>query len=252
MSTDAAWEEWGRRDPYFGVITHPKFRRSQVNADALRDFFASGREHVDYVTQVIRRNIDSTFTPRTVLDFGCGVGRTLVPFAELAEHVVGLDVSESMLSEAARVCEEHKLTNVQLVHSDDSLSSLTGAYDLIHSFIVFQHIPCERGRMLFSKLLQHLSPNGIGAMHFTYSKQQFAGTNGLPPLTSSSGQSPGLSISVDSDPEMQMNPYNMNELLFILQRAGVQRLGAEYTDHGGEMGVFLFFQSALGSSAPNL
>ena len=41
---------------------------------------------------------------------------------------------------------------------------------------------------------------------------------------------------------MQMNPYHMNEALFAIQRAGMSRLHAEFTDHSGELGVFLFFQ----------
>jgi SAM-dependent methyltransferase len=250
MSTDSAWEEWGSRDPYFGVITHPKFRRSQMTPEALREFFDSGRQHVTYVMQFIREDIDPTFAPATVLDFGCGVGRTLLPFAALAQQAVGLDVSPSMLQEAARNCDDQKLTNVRLISSDDSLSSLTGSYDLIHSFIVFQHIPPERGCIIFSKLLEHLAPNGIGAVHFTYSKTQFAATNGIPPHAAPSPITPSPPASPNVDPEMQMNPYNLNELLFLVQRAGIRRMRLEYTDHGGELGVFLFFQRTSESTAP--
>lgn len=245
LSTDSAWEEWGRRDPYFGVITHPKFRRSEMSPAALREFFDSGRTHVEYVMQIIRRDIDPTFTPKTVLDFGCGVGRTLLPFAALAQSAVGVDVSRSMLQEADRNCQDQKVTNVQLLYSDDSLSSLTGTYELIHSFIVFQHIPCARGRAIFTRLLQYLSPTGIGAIHFTYSKSQFSATNGLPPDAPSSPAPVAPLASPHVDPEMQMNPYNMNEILFILQSAGIRRVRAEYTDHGGELGIFLFFQRSL-------
>ena len=242
MSTDEAWEEWGRRDPYYGVITDPKFRRSEMSPEVLKEFFDSGRTHVEYVMQFIHRDIDPTFAPKTVLDFGCGVGRTLVPFAALAQSVVGVDVSQSMLQEAARNCEDQKATNVQLVCSDDSLSSLTGTYELIHSFITFQHIPCPRGRVIFSRLLQHLDPTGIGAIHFTYSKSHFSATHGLPPHTPSSPPRVAPLTSPYVDPEMQMNPYNMNEVLFILQSAGIRRVRAEYTDHGGELGVFLLFR----------
>ena len=51
-----------------------------------------------------------------------------------------------------------------------------------------------------------------------------------------------FSVAVDSDPEMQMNPYNLGEILFSLQSLGVQRFYADFTNHGGELGVFLFFQ----------
>jgi hypothetical protein len=40
-----------------------------------------------------------------------------------------------------------------------------------------------------------------------------------------------------------MNPYNMTEILFLMQTAGVSRFHADFTDHGGELGLFLFFQT---------
>ncbi len=36
-----------------------------------------------------------------VIDFGCGVGRLLIPLARNFEHAVGVDVSEVMLAETA-------------------------------------------------------------------------------------------------------------------------------------------------------
>jgi SAM-dependent methyltransferase len=244
MSTDAAWEEWGRRDPYFGVITNPKFRNVAIDENAKREFFASGEYHVHGVLSTIRKHIDPGFAPRTVLDFGCGVGRLLIPFAKIAEDVVGLDVSPSMLQQATRNCEEQQVHNVRLFESDDALSTLSGSFDLIHSCIVFQHIPVERGRALFAKLLQHLGTGGIGAIQLTYSKASFAPTYGLAPSELPHVGSSNPRAAADTDPLMQMNPYNLNEILFLMQRHGVLQFHAEYTDHGGELGVFLFFQVA--------
>jgi 2-polyprenyl-3-methyl-5-hydroxy-6-metoxy-1,4-benzoquinol methylase len=245
MSTDMAWEEWGRRDPYFGVITDPRFRQSEMNDRSKREFFESGESHVHGVLATIRRYIDPEFTPRRVLDFGCGVGRLLIPFARAVDEVVGLDVSVSMLQEARRNCDEHGLRNVRLLDSNDSLSTLAGSFDLIHSCIVFQHIPAERGRAIFSKLLQHLRPGGIGAVQLTYSKTRFASTHGvaptLQPAAMASPDSPASSAATTVDPEIQMNPYNINEILFLMQCRGVQRFHAEFSDHGGELGVYLFF-----------
>ena len=251
LSTDIAWEEWGRRDPYFGVITDQKFRRSKMDDRSKKEFFESGESHAQGGLATIRRHIDPAFAPRTVMDFGCGVGRLLIPFAKIADEVVGLDVSPSMLEEARRNCDEQGLRNVRLCASDDSLSALCESFDLIHSCIVFQHIPLDRGRAIFSKLLQHLRPGGVGAIHVTYSKTQFASTHGLAParpptLVSSGRDAPSSetsipSIPIGADPEIQMNPYNVNEILFLMQCRGVQQFHVEFSDHGGELGVFLFF-----------
>ena len=51
-------------------------------------------------------------------------------------------------------------------------------------------------------------------------------------------------LMAGADPEIQMNPDHMNELLFLMQKAGVWRFHTEFTDHGGELGVFLCFQKS--------
>ena len=251
MSTDQAWEEWGRRDPYFGVITDPRYRRSGMTDELKREFFQSGANHVRSLFETIRRYLDANFEPKNILDFGCGVGRLLVPFAAAAERVVGLDVSPAMLLEAKRNCEERQLHNVALMASDDVLSTLTETFDLIHSYIVFQHIPVQRGRTLFVELLKHLRPGGVGAIHLTYSKSSYASTHGLGPSPDRSPVPLDTLRPTSEDPEMQMNPYNINELLFSMQRLGFTRTHIEFTDHGGELGAFLFFSldgSHIGST----
>lgn len=245
MSTDNAWEEWGQRDPYFGVITDKKFRRAAMTVEAKAEFFESGRVHVEYVMQMIHQYINPGFVPQRVIDFGCGVGRLAVPFAKLAAEVVAVDVSRAMLDEARKNCSELGITNVTLAESDDQLSRLTGNFDLIHSYITFQHIPPQRGREIFKALLKHLQPGGMGAVHFAYSKSQFAATHGMPSnswLATAAAAATAKQTPVDADPEMQMNPYPVTELLFAMQTAGVHRFHTEFTDHGGELGVFLFFQ----------
>jgi SAM-dependent methyltransferase len=241
FSTDVAWEEWGKRDPYFAVITNPKFRRNAINQEAKEDLFLSGRMHVTNVMRTIGRFVSPDFRPNLVLDFGCGVGRTLIPFATLAKAVVGLDVSASMLAEAKINCDDQKVTNVRLVAADDTLSSLDCQFDLIHSFIVFQHIPFERGRVIFARLLDRLSPGGVGAIHFLYSSTRFSATAGAPPAIPVEAKADPIPVSPKSDPEMQMNPYPLTELFFIMQSFRITEFHVEFTDHGGEFGVYLFF-----------
>lgn len=268
MSTDLEWERWGARDPYFGVITHPRFRSDTLTQETKDEFFASGTSHVAYVLDMCRLYIDPIFAPQRVLDFGCGVGRVLVPLAKLACDVVGMDVSPSMLAEARRNCDEREARQVTLVLSDDTLSAVAGQFDLVHSSIVLQHIEVERGRALFSQLTARVKPGGIGALHVTFGWDVFADNFGRPParpiappppkdalsqarthvkrLLDLRGEPPAPApVEPAGDPEMQMNYYNLSELMFILQRHGVRRVHTEFTDHGGAIGVFIFFQRPL-------
>ena len=247
--TDLEWEQWGLRDPYFGVITDPRFRRATLNAEARHAFFQSGVAHANHVIETVRQRVVPHFAPKRLLDFGCGVGRLVIPFAALAQEVVGLDVSPSMLEEARKNCADRQLRNVSLHLSDDDLSTAIGEFDLIHSSIVFQHIPVDRGRRIIAKLLTHLAPGGVGALQLTYSKTCYATTGGVPPPELSpppvAVQRPRFPAPTPTgsrgDPEIQMNPYHLNQVMFLLQCAGVERLHLEFTNHGGELGVFLFF-----------
>jgi hypothetical protein len=44
------------------------------------------------------------------------------------------------------------------------------------------------------------------------------------------------------DPEMQMNFYNFSQVLYLLERSGVQRAHLEFTNHGGCVGAYVYFQ----------
>lgn len=275
MSTDTEWEQWGARDPYYGVITHPKFRSSALTDEAKHEFFASGRAHVDYVLGTCRTRLDNAFAPHRILDFGCGVGRLLIPFAKVGGDVCGLDVSPSMLAEARRNCEEQQVANVSFLISDDLLSEAQGQFDLVHSCIVLQHIEVARGRALFGQLVNKVRAGGCGAIHVTFGWDLHTSTFGLPPPPTPAPPPPpnnfwtvlraslrtllesvgGLKSPIPADeghqslepvgqpdPEMQMNYYNLSELCFIMLRAGVRSFHTEFTDHGGALGVFLFFQ----------
>ena len=264
QSTDKEWEKWGSKDPYFGVITHNEFRSRNLTDEGKIKFFETGRDEIRHVLEVARRHLDPNFSPKKALDFGCGVGRLVLALAEIAEHVVGVDVSKSMLRKAHKNFEERSVRNVSLLGSDDNLSSLNGLFDFILSIIVFQHIPVERGRLIFSHLLEQLEDGGIGVIQITYAKTRYKQTHGVSPKEGVLEQFKiyknrlkkvlrrrGYSLlrrPALGDPEMQMNPYNLNELLFQMQESGIRDFYAEFSDHGGELGVFLYFQKPKQSS----
>jgi hypothetical protein len=54
----------------------------------------------------------------------------------------------------------------------------------------------------------------------------------------------GQALSRAPDPVMEMNASPMDRLLFLLQRAGADSCWIEFTDHGGELGAFVFCSKA--------
>ena len=245
MSTDEAWRRWGLKEPFFAVLTDPRYRRENLNAELLEEFFETGRHHALHVLHKCRELAGADFRPSRALDFGCGVGRVTIALALNIESVTGLDVSPAMLNEARVAADRHGVRNIEWLVSDDALSAVAGHFDLIHSCITFQHIEVHRGRILFARLVGLLSPGGVGAIHVTYAKERFMSRFGQPPaqVGQLGLQTPGQKLDDPTrDPEMQMNAYNLGELAFVLQACGIDDFRCEFTDHGGEWGAFLYFR----------
>src|SRR4051812_30480099 len=94
-STDKQWEQWGKRNPYFGVLGVES--SSLTEREAFERFFESGRQHVIEVLSLLHASGATFGDEASALDFGCGVGRLLLPLSEKFSHVSGIDISPTML-----------------------------------------------------------------------------------------------------------------------------------------------------------
>ncbi len=166
-NSDKDWQTLGRVNPYYGVLSHPEFLSANLNKDSLEEFFASGERDIEGVYSFIRAHIRPDFQPVRVLDYGCGVGRLVLPLARRSRVVVGIDVSPGMLEQARENCQKYGISTAILLHVDQMDSLAPASFDLIHSVIVFQHIPVARGERILKKLIALLANGGIGALHFT-------------------------------------------------------------------------------------
>lgn len=160
-STDQDWERWGAQDPYFGVYSDDRFRMDVLSDDTHAAFFASGEVHVEAVFDALRRHFPDASPPRDALDFGCGVGRLALPLARRVDRVLGLDISASMLEEAGRNRDLTGCNNLALAPADEALSAIARPIDLLHSHIVFQHVPWPRGRLILKSLAERVAPGGL-------------------------------------------------------------------------------------------
>ena len=113
-NSDRDWELFAKIGPYYAVATKDQYHKSNLHDEVVAQFFESGKEQVDQVLQIIDAHLVPGFQPQRALDFGCGVGRLVVPLATLCQSVVGVDVSVSMLAEAKKNCEMHGISNVEL------------------------------------------------------------------------------------------------------------------------------------------
>jgi SAM-dependent methyltransferase len=247
-NSDLIWEKYGVLDPYYGVLTDERFKKSNLNDAALVEFFKSGENYVDELFTTIKKTFNLTQNPKKILDFGCGVGRLVIPFSKHSEFVVGVDVSDSMLLEANKNCALRLITNVKFSRSNDVLSDVMDKFDLINSTLVFQHIPVVRGENIFKRLLDCLTIGGIGVIHFTYARLENSRFSiSIPPYIKR--VFPFYNIFRKcikriplSYPEMQMNCYNLNRLIQILQMSSINELHIRLIPLPGFLSAILYFK----------
>jgi 2-polyprenyl-3-methyl-5-hydroxy-6-metoxy-1,4-benzoquinol methylase len=237
--TDRDWNALAELDPFWAVLTHDEFRGDvAADQDKLKAFIGSGETYVTGIWEAVESALGGPFRPERALDFGCGVGRISIPLAERCGSVVGVDVADRMLAEARALCERLRVPNVRFVTADDALSQVDGTFDLVHSFIVLQHIAPRRGLRLIQQLTSRLSDNGVGVLHVLYYNPD------LQPFAARVTKAVWRSVMKPfrERPEMQMNAYPLNDVFCIIHEAGGGPIHALPTDHGGCLGAVLCFR----------
>jgi len=253
--TDRDWERWGASSPYYGVLSIDKFRGEHMTTEAEAEFFESGERHVSSIFSRIEAQHAGPFLPMTTLDFGCGVGRLAIPLASRSERVIAMDISDSMLEETRKNCDKRNIVNVKYVKSDDELSVVVAPVDLVHSFIVLQHIAERRGTKIITRLAESVATGGYLAVQFytmsnanplvrTAVKLRY----GFPPAN-------WLRNAIKSRPifeqPMQLHTYNLAKILRILRRVGFSQVEAHLdTEDGGRFeSVFVLARKNSGGQA---
>lgn len=242
-NSDSEWEKFGRKDPYYWVTTIDKYRNDQLTDERLDQFFSEGRRYAIKLIDIIRKHVDPSFIPNRALDFGCGVGRITIPLSKVAQTVVGMDISDTMLAEARKNAEGNGFSNLSFVKGDDRLTGLDGTFNFIHSIYVFQHIPWSRGRVILQQMLQRLDDNGVLSLQFlisnTLSRRQRLKywTKVHIPLAKNIFNL--LHRKKWDTPMMQLNSYNLNLIFEILRAGGCSQLICRYTQEAYYKGVII-------------
>lgn len=76
-----------------------------------------------------------------VLEIGCGVGRMTRALSSRFRHVTAIDVSEEMVAEARRHLADRLNVEVRRTSGLDLADFPDGSFDLVFSYLVFQHLP---------------------------------------------------------------------------------------------------------------
>lgn len=240
--TDADWSKIAKENPYWGVLSHDDYLGTDLEQSLKERFLLSGQNYFKNLLGFIHHHIQPDFKIVRGLDFGCGVGRLLIPLAEHAERAVGVDVAPNMLELTRKHLSERGISNTDLVLGDDTLSRVTGTYNFVNSYIVLQHIPPERGMRLIRRMLQLLDVGGVFSLHLTYAKERkfFMHEQGRASYYRRSGN-----VIHDLDPAETETPegtitmfdYDLNEVIAVISEVAGHPLLILPTNHGGHLGV---------------
>ncbi|MGX7952492.1 class I SAM-dependent methyltransferase [Tsuneonella sp. HG249] len=239
------WKAFGEENPYFGVLSRPEYS-GRTLAEPLRDeFFASGDVHVRQLIEVLK-NLFGDIAIGNALDFGCGVGRITQAMGREFDSVVGLDIAPGMLAEARRNALANCQENLTYANSLDQNFLQPESYDLVHSYIVLQHIPVACGEPIIEQLIKSVRAGGIGALHMTIlpatgrfksSLRNFVKRNRV--LRTFGNLAMGRSWNSLA---MEMNHYRVERIIEMLARHGIERFHSIRVDDWGSIGIFFLFR----------
>lgn len=227
--TDADWRELGATQPYWGVLTHPDYRTENLTPQNLEAFYASGQA---YIGDIVGRLQHATGARPSgpALDFGCGVGRLAEAMTGHVADVTGYDIAPGMLEKAR----ERGGRATYVGEFPD------GPFDWINSFIVFQHIPTERGMALLEALMDRLGPGGFVSLHLTIWRDDAL----IPPAPRGWRRAAGPLLGLWRNARLSrgaisMYDYDLSAVCKVLNQHGVQEMSLLSTDHGGHHGVLI-------------
>jgi SAM-dependent methyltransferase len=151
------WDEFGKRDPLWAILTREDARRGQWDEGA---FFATGEVEVAGLI----KNLDTLSLPsarRRALDFGCGVGRITRALCRYFEECDGVDIAPSMIRLAEAYNRDGRRCRYHVNASNDLQRFENDSFDLVYSNLVLQHMRPELVEGYVQEFLRVASPEGV-------------------------------------------------------------------------------------------
>jgi SAM-dependent methyltransferase len=246
ITPDPRWEAYAAREPYFAVLTDPKFLRANLTPDREREFFDSGEALVTLALRMIEP-LAPIFTPRSVLEYGCGAGRLAIPLARRPGAVTAVDRSPTMLDVARREARRQGVTVA--FETPAELAAGHKTFDLVFCYLVFQRMPQDEGLALLRELITCIDRAGIGVFHFPYRTEASGPVRALRAIRDRMPAANALANRLrgkpPDEPFMPCHTYDLEAIFAALEAASVARTSALIDHHGDPAQAIVFVRAAL-------
>ena len=171
-----AWSLLGVEDPYFSVLTDPRYREQALSQlELIEAFYNTGRWDLQRLERWLERSGISVKANGVCIEYGCGVGRISEWLANRFGKVIAMDISASHLELARRRANARNVRGVEYVNVSNrgDLQKLRGA-DLFYSIIVLQHNPPPIISDILEAAFSGLNSGGIAYFQVqTYGAQDY-------------------------------------------------------------------------------
>ena len=241
-NTDEDWKFLGLENPYWGVNSQPVYNHlKEENKDLLDNFYKTGEDEVIKLIHTIKTKVKQNFQIGSVLDFGSGVGRLLLPFAQRTSNICyGCDISEGMHEKCLKRANHLDINNIKLIQD---LENLQISFCLVNSRIVLQHIHPKRGIKYINKLAELVKDYGILSMQVTIAREKsLIKHNDSNFYVFNGDKVEGFLIDKGHDwpiGSMYMFDYSLIEIVLLLQMHGFTDMHLETENMGGHISVHI-------------
>jgi SAM-dependent methyltransferase len=151
------FEILGAEDPFWAVLSDRKRKGNKWDPEV---FFSTGQREIESVLRFVK-NLGLNLRYGRALDFGCGVGRLSQALAGNFEHVVGVDISRSMLDVARQYNRCGERCQYKLNVTSDLSQFQDDTFDFVYSNITLQHVPPDASVAYVGEFLRVSRPGGV-------------------------------------------------------------------------------------------
>jgi SAM-dependent methyltransferase len=155
------WDEFGRRDPYWAILTDPAKKGNKWDLD---EFFRTGEREVDDVLAWVE-SLGVTTRRGRALDFGCGAGRISQALARHFEHVVGVDIAPSMIALANQHNRHGERCRYVLNEHANLRQFQDSSVDFLYSRLVLQHLRPNVIKAYVAEFVRLLDAGGLAVFN---------------------------------------------------------------------------------------
>jgi SAM-dependent methyltransferase len=159
------WELLAKSDPLWAILSAPEKKGNKWDID---EFLQTGEREIntlmDYLTETFSFKVR-----RKALDFGCGIGRLTLPLAHYFDHVVGIDISDTMISMAQDLLNRRDYNIKEkieyVLNKSNTIPFEDNKFDLVYSSIVLQHMHKKIALSYISEFVRILEKKGFAVFH---------------------------------------------------------------------------------------